>query len=165
MKIKNVKLKQLKNKPEEKLLKKLQEEEKHVDNEELIAELIAAHKRRRSEIIQTVKTLDQLTKALKREGSNLKRSSCISLVPKNGRTRERKQNVITAPVKLILAKNSKHQSYLCTKFARDTINALEELAGILGPADVTFHFRDDTAKLPIALTIVSKETPFLMHMD
>ena len=90
---------------------------------------------------------------------------CLPLVPKNGRTRERKQNVITAPVKLILAKNSKHQSYLCTKFARDTINALEELAGPLGPADVTFHFRDDTAKLPIALTIVSKEAPFLMHMD
>ena len=75
MKIKNVKLKQLKNKQEEKHLKKLQEEEKHVEHEELIAELIAAHKRRRSEIIRTVKTLDQLTKALNREGSNLKRSS------------------------------------------------------------------------------------------
>lgn len=41
-------------------MKKLQEEEKHAEHEELIAELIAAHKRRRSEIIRTVKTLDQL---------------------------------------------------------------------------------------------------------
>ena len=80
MKIKNVKLKQLKNKPEEKLLKNVQEEEKYADNEELIAELTAAHKRRQSEIIRTVKTLDQLTKALNREGSSLKRLSCASLL-------------------------------------------------------------------------------------
>ena len=89
----------------------------------------------------------------------------LRLVPKNERTRERKQNVITAPVKLILTKNLKHQNYLCTKLARDTIKALEELAELLGPGDVTFHFQDNTAKVPIGLTGVLKEVPLLMHME
>ena len=89
----------------------------------------------------------------------------LRLVPKNERTREPKQNVITAPVKLILTKNLKYQNYLSTKLARDTIKALEELAELLGPGDVAFHFQDDTAKVPIGLTVVSKEAPFLMHME
>ena len=36
----------------------------------------ANHDRRRNEVIRTVKTLDQLTKALNREGFELKRSQC-----------------------------------------------------------------------------------------
>ena len=57
-----------------KILKKLQKEEKHVDNEELIAAISqiaisgsVLHERRRSEIIKTVETLDQLTEALNGE--------------------------------------------------------------------------------------------------
>ena len=51
----------------------MQEEKNHEDNEELIAAISriaipgsAAHKRRRSEITQSVKTLDQLIEALNR---------------------------------------------------------------------------------------------------
>ena len=36
----------------------------------------ADHGRRRNEVTRTVKTLDQLTKALNREGFELKRSQC-----------------------------------------------------------------------------------------
>ena len=36
----------------------------------------AAHNRRHNEVIRIVKTLDQLTDALNREGFELKRSSC-----------------------------------------------------------------------------------------
>ena len=79
MKIKNVKLNQFEEQTGGKTFEKVARRRKHVDNEELIAELIAAHKRRRSEIIRTVKSLDQLTKAWNREGSNLKRSSCTSV--------------------------------------------------------------------------------------
>ena len=64
---------------------------------------------------------------------------------------------------LISAKNLKHQSHQCTKFARATISALEELAGLLGPGDVTFQ--DDKAKMPIGLTATSKQVPLLMHME
>lgn len=68
-------------------------------------------------------------------------------------------------MKLISAKNSKHQSHPSTKFAKATINALEELAGLLGPGEVTFHSQDDKAKIPIELTAASKQASLLMHMD
>ena len=52
----------------------------------------AAHERRRNEVIRTVKTLDQLTEALNREGFELKRSSVyLHLLPKNHRTIEGKR--------------------------------------------------------------------------
>lgn len=68
-------------------------------------------------------------------------------------------NVVTAPVKL------KHQSHPCIKFARATINTLEELAGLLGPGDVTFHSQNEKDKVPIGLTTASKEAPLLRHME
>ena len=55
-------------------------------------------------------------------------------------------------MKLISAENSKHQSHPYTKFARATINALEELAGLLGPGDITFHSQDDKVKAPTGFT-------------
>ena len=58
----------------------------------------------------------------------------------------------TAPVMLISAKDSKHQNHPCTNFAKATINALEELAGLLGPREATFHSREDKAKVPIGIT-------------
>ena len=123
-------------------------------------------KKRRSEIIRTVKTLDQLTEALNREGYSSKRSSVyLRLLPRNSLTKEGGRHITTAPVKLISAKNSKHQNHPCTNFAKATINALEELAGLLGPREVTFHSQDDKAKVPIGITAASKQAPLLMHME
>ena len=42
---------------------------------------------------------------------------------------------------------------------------MEESAGLLGPGDVTFHSRDNKAKVLIELTVVSKQAPLLMHME
>ena len=68
-------------------------------------------------------------------------------------------------MKLISTKNSKHQGHPCTKFARATTNALEELAGLLGPVDVTFHSHHSKAKVSIGVTATSKQAPLLMHME
>ena len=46
-----------------------------------------------------------------------------------------------------------------------TINALEELTGLFGPCEVTFHSQDDKAKVPIGITAASKQAPLLMHME
>ena len=64
----------------------------------------------------------------------------------------------TAPVKLISAKNSKHQNHLRTSFAKATINALEELAGLVS-LEVTFHSEDNKAKVLIGITAASKQAP------
>ena len=42
---------------------------------------------------------------------------------------------------------------------------MEELAAILGPAEVTFHSQDDKAKVPIWLTATSKQAPMFLHME
>ena len=54
----------------------------------------------------------------------------------------------TVPVKLYKAQNAKHASHPSAKFARASIRSLEEIAAILGPAEVTFHSQDDKAKVP-----------------
>ena len=69
----------------------------------------------------------------------------------------------TAPFQLYKSQNSKHASHSSTKFTRASIRSLEELAAILGPAEVTFHSQDDKAKVPIKLT--NKQAPMLMHME
>ena len=76
------KLIEIEKQTREKLSKQSQEEERETHNKELIAAISqiaisgsAAHERSRSEIIRKVKTLDQLTEALNREGYSLKRSS------------------------------------------------------------------------------------------
>ena len=77
-----------------KLLKKLQKEEKQVDTEELITAISrmaisgsAVQERHRSELIQTGKTLEQLTEAFNRKNYNLKRPSVyLCLLSKNRRT-------------------------------------------------------------------------------
>ena len=109
-----------------------------VDNPELIDAIAriaitgsAAHERRRSEVIRTVKTLDQLTAALRSEGFDLQRSlGYLRLIPRNVRTIEGKKHVRTAPVKLLRSQNSKHNSHIGAMFARSTIRHLEEIAGI-----------------------------------
>ena len=126
----------------------------------------AAHDRRHNKEIRAVKTLDQLTEALNREGFQLKRSSVyLHLLPRNHRSIEGKTHVTTAPVKLYKSQNAKHASHPSTKFARASVRSLEELAAILGPAEVTFHSQDDKAKVPIGLTAANKQAPMLMHME
>ena len=89
----------------------------------------------------------------------------MHLLPRNSRTIEGKRHVHTAPVKLIRAQNSEHASHPSTKFARASINALEDIASMLGPGEVTFHSQDDKAKVPIGLTASKKQSPLLMHME
>ena len=112
----------------------------------------AAHERRRSDIVRSVKTLDQLTIALQKEGFDLKRGSVyLRLLPRNASTKEGKRHILTAPVKLIRPSNSKHSDHPSILFARASINYLEELAGLLGPLEVTFHTQDDKCKYPSGL--------------
>ena len=115
-------------------------------------------------MIRTVKTLDQLTKALNCEGFELKGSSVyLHLLPWNHMAIDRKK-LKTAPVKLYKSQNWKQASHPSTKFARASIKSLEELAAMLAPAEVTFHSQDDKKIVPIGQTTANKEAPMLMHM-
>ena len=58
--------------------------------------------RRRSGMIRSLKTLDDLQSALKNAGFNLSRSATYCrLLPKRGNTKEAKRHVVTVPVRLL----------------------------------------------------------------
>ena len=79
----------MKKKTGEKLSKQARDEDREAHNKELIAAISGsvAHERRRSEIILTAKTLDQLTEALNRGGYSLKKLSVyLFLLPRNSIT-------------------------------------------------------------------------------
>ena len=126
----------------------------------------AAHERQRSEVIQRVKTLDQLTAALCSKGFDLRLSSFyLQLISRNVRSIEGKRHVDTAPVKLLRLENSKHSSHIGAMFASSTIQHLEEVARFLGPEEVIFHSQDDKIKVPIGLTAANKQALLVMHTE
>ena len=117
----------------------------------------AADERRRSPVIRSTKTLDDLTEALKSHGYNLSRSSVyLHLRPRNKASREGKRHVKTCPVKLIKAENKEHKYHPDTKFAKATISNLEEVASILGPREVTFHSQDDKCRVALGIPAATK---------
>ena len=104
-----------------------------VDNMELVIAIAktaitgsAAHERRCSAIIWTVKFLERL-------------------VPQYVFSIEGKGHVNTVPVKLLHSENFKHSSHVGAMFAHSMIWHVEEVAGFLGPEDVVFHSQDDKA--------------------
>ena len=89
----------------------------------------------------------------------------LRLLPKSARTREGKWHVKVAPVRLIRAQNDEDKNQKGTRFAKATINAMKEVAGISGPQQVTFHAQDDKAKVGIGLPASKKQASILMHME
>ena len=110
----------------------------------------------RSVIKRTVTTLDQLTSALNWERCELKSSAVyFNFLAKNP-LREGQRHVTTAAVKFVSARNSNHSSHPTTKYTKGSINALEDLADILGPVHVTLHSQVNKVKVPIGLTAANK---------
>ena len=68
-------------------------------------------------------------------------------------------------MKLLCSENSKHSSHVGTIFARSTIRHLDEVAGFLGPEEITFHSQDDKANIPIRLAPAKKQAPLVMHVE
>jgi len=126
----------------------------------------AADDRRRTESIRSVKTLDELTAALRSKGFAISRSGVyLHLLPRRSDTIEGKRHVHTVPVKLARAQTDSHKDHIDGKFAKATINNLEEIAAWLGPQEVCFLSQDDKARVPIGITAANKQAPLVMHVE
>jgi len=69
----------------------------------------ASHGRRQSDVYRSIKTLDQLTEQLKKDGFTISRSGLyLRLLPKRSSSSEGQRHVTTVPVKLIRAQNDHH---------------------------------------------------------
>ena len=126
----------------------------------------AADGRRQSEVYRSIKTLDQLTDQLNRDGFLISRSGVyLRLIPRRSLSIEGKRHVVTVPVKLTKAQNDKKESHIDGKFCAATIRHLEELASFLGPKEVCFLSQDDKSRVPIGLAAAKAQSPLLMHVE
>lgn len=126
----------------------------------------AAHNRRQSDIIRSIKTLDELTKELILQGFQLSRSTVYTrLLPKRSSSNQGKRHVTTVPVRLLRAENDHHKNHNDGKFCTATIRRLEEISSLLGPNEVAFLSQDDKAKIVIGITAAHKQAPLLMHLE
>lgn len=126
----------------------------------------AAHDRRREELYRSVKTLTELTDALKDSGFTISRSATyLRLLPRRSNSMEGKRHVNTVPVRLMRAQNDLHAKHPDSTFATVSIQYLEELASLLGPNAVAFLSQDDKARVPIGKTAAQKQSPLLMHLE
>lgn len=126
----------------------------------------SADDRRRTETINSCKTLDDLHDALLKLGFSLSRSATYNrLIPRNLQTLEGKRHIATVPVKLRRAQTDHHKTHPDMHFCTASVRALESLASLLGPKQVFFLSQDDKARVPIGITAVSKQAFFLMHVE
>ena len=126
----------------------------------------SADERRRTNTINTCKTLTQLTEELHKMGFEISRSSTYyHLLPQRSNTIEGKRHIDTVPVRLRRAENNLHRQHPDSQFATASIRNLETLASILGPDQVIFLSQDDKARVPLGITAANKEAPVLMHLD
>lgn len=126
----------------------------------------AAHDRRREESVRSCRTLSQLHEQLIEIGFEISRSATyLRLIPRNQKTLEGRKHVVTVPVKLCRADSDLHKGHADQPFCTASIRSLETLASILGPEQVAFISQDDKARVPIGITAVKKQSPFLMHLE
>ncbi|XP_062556883.1 uncharacterized protein LOC134221713 [Armigeres subalbatus] len=126
----------------------------------------AADAKRRTEMIRTYRTLDDLHGAIVDLGFSISRSGLyLRLLPKNSSTTEGKRHIRTVPVKLCKSQMDGHKKHPDGFFCTSTIRNVESLASILGPNQVIFLSQDDKAKVPIGLTAANKQAPLMMHLE
>lgn len=120
----------------------------------------------RSETLRTVKTLDELTEGLRNAGFEICRSSVYyRLLPRNSRSLDGKRHVKTVPVKLAKPGKDLHHTHDDGFFCTASMNALDELASLLGPAEVAKLSIDDKARVPLGIAAATSQAPLLMHME
>ena len=123
----------------------------------------AADDKRRTEIIRSIRSLDDLHSEVKKAGYHISRQCLyLRLISKHSDTREGKRHVTTVPVKLCRSQNDKRSKNPDRWFAAMIMQHAEELASLLGPALVNYIGQDDKAHIPIGLTAAKKQAPLLM---
>lgn len=116
--------------------------------------------------MRTVKSLDDLTEGLRSAGFEVCRTSVYyRLLPRNSQTTEGKRHVKAVPVKLMKPGKDLHKAHVDGLFCSASMNALDELASLLGPTEATKLSIDDKARVPLGIAAATRQSPLLMHME
>lgn len=133
---------------------------------DLVLTSTAADPKRRSEMLSTTRTLDDLHSHLIRMDYKLSRSSThYRLLPPRANTREGKRHVNIAPVKLLRPERNLRKKNKDRIFAKSYCDDLKFLDQQFGHHAVNYVSMDDKAKVPIGLAAANCQAAILMHVD
>lgn len=125
-----------------------------------------AHLRRREEVLRCCTILDDLHDQLQSFGYTLSGSATyLWLLSRRSNTKQGNLYVKTVPVKLVKAQTTEHKRHDDTEFCTATIRALNSLASYLGPKQACFVSQDDKCRVPLGMTICTKQGQILMHVQ
>ena len=126
----------------------------------------SADDRRRLEVCNSVRSLDDLKSALEKKDFNLSRTATYyRLLPASMRHKDGKRHVHTIPVKLQRPQNDLRKKHPDGHFAMASVMFTRELANLFGDNHVFFLSQDDKARVPLGLPISKKQTAILMHLE
>ena len=126
----------------------------------------AADPKRRSEIVTTANTLDDLQQQLFDRGFILKRSTLyLRVLPRRGNTNEGKRHVHTLPIKLLKPQEDDHGKNISTRFCLVEDRMMKEITSYLGPEQAVYAGMDDKAKVPLGITAANKQQAILMRVE
>ena len=126
-----------------------------------------ADSRRRTDILNSCKTLDGLHVALQKEGFVLSRRVALYLraIPRRVDSQEGKRHLRTVPVKLRKAKNTLRNRHADADFTFAIKRQMDDMVSLFGSDNVLVLSVDDKAKVPIDVTVVTKQAPLIMYVS
>ena len=128
--------------------------------------LAGAHPKRQDDSVQLPLSLDDLVSKLDKAGFKVKRSTTyLRLLPHRSSNLEGQKHIRTVPVRLAKPENNDHKAHQDTAFAKQSIDHLEELAGLLGPSHVFYLGQDDKCRISLGITAAQKQQAVMMHVE
>ena len=121
--------------------------------------------RRREDLFRTVKTLDDLHKAVSDLGFTVSRSGLyLKLLPRDKTSNEGKRHVSTLPVKLVRPQNDLRKKHPDRMFGSETSHACDSIASFIGPQACIYLSQDDKSSVFIGKTAAKVQSCLLMNM-
>ena len=121
--------------------------------------------RRRTDVLNACKTLDDLHNLLKKGYVLSHQDLYLRLIPRRSGTIEGKRHVLTVPVKIRKAQNTIRNKHEDAKFCFATKQYMKDIASLFGAENVFVPSVDNKAKVPIGVTAANKQSPLIMHVD
>ena len=125
----------------------------------------AADERRRTETVNTLRTVDNLRVALAVQGYHLSKTALYyRLLPANISHVDGKRPFSSVNVRLCKPQNTQRKGHPDGHFAMAMVKMAKDLANLFSEHPF-FLSQDDKARVPIGLPISKKQTALLMHLE
>ena len=133
---------------------------------DLVTVGVGPDSRRRTDVLNLCKTLDDLHAALWKEGYILSRQALyLCLIPRKADNHEGKRHVRIVAVKLWKAKNTLHIRHADPDFAFAIKRQMHDIVSLFRSDNAFALSIDDKAKVRIGVTAVTEQAPLIVHVS